>query len=42
MAKTHRCKNKTTAKAMAKRLRGKGLKVSMAKNKKGWSVSAWR
>jgi len=42
MAVTHHCKNKTTARAMAKRLRKHGNKVSMSKTKKGWSVSAWK
>ena len=42
MAVTHHCKNKTTAKAMARRLRRRGNNVSYSKTKKGWSVSAWK
>ena len=40
---SHTCKNKTTAKKMAKRLRKKGLNVSIYNKKgKGYGVSATR
>ncbi len=35
-------KKKSTAKAMAKRLRKKGLKVSIFKKRKGFGVSSTR
>ena len=37
-----RAKNKTTAKAMAMRLRKKGLKVTIFPKKKGFGVSSTR
>ena len=42
MAVTHHCRSKSSAKAMARRLRKRGNKVSMSKLKKGWAVSAWK
>lgn len=42
MAVTHHCRSKSSAKAMARRLRKHGNKVSMNKTKKGYSVSAWK
>ena len=39
---SHSCKNKMTAKRMAKRLRKHGLNTSIFKKKKGWGVSATR
>ena len=42
MAVTHHCRSKTSAKAMAHRLRKHGNNVSMNKLKKGWSVTAWK
>lgn len=42
LANTHHCKNKTSAKAFASRMRKKGFSVSMSKTKKGYSVSVWR
>jgi len=42
MAVTHRCRKKTGAKALARRLRKYGNKASLNKTKKGWSVTAWK
>lgn len=42
MAVTHHCRSKTSAKAMAHKLRKKGNQVSMSKRKVGWSVTAWK
>lgn len=42
MAVTHHCKSKTSARAMAHRLRKHGNNVSMSKRKVGWSVTAWK
>jgi len=42
MANTHHCKNKTSAKRMARRLRKHGNKVSYRETKNGYSVSAWK
>lgn len=39
---THNARKKSTAKKTAKRLRKKGLKVSVFKKKKGWAVSSTR
>ena len=38
----HRAKNKSTAKTAAKRLRKKGLSVSIFKKKKGFGISSTR
>ena len=38
----HRASTKTTAKKQAKRLRKKGLNVSIYKKKKGYGVSSTR
>lgn len=38
----HNANNKTTAKKRAKKLRKKGLDVSIYKKKKGWGVSSRR
>jgi len=42
MAKTHHCKTKKNAKILARKLRKKGVNVSMNKTKKGYSVVGWR
>ena len=39
---SRRAKNKRTAKQKAKRLRKKGLNVSIYKKKKGWGLSTTR
>ena len=42
MAVVHHCRSKKGAKAMARKLRKHGNKVSMTKTKKGYSVNAWK
>lgn len=39
---SHRCKNKTTAKAFASKMRKKGFKASIYKKQKGYGVSVTR
>jgi len=38
----HRCKNKSNAEKLAKRMRNKGFKASTYKKKKGYGVSVTR